>query len=124
MMLDFGFYNMDCLEGMKKFPDKYFQLAICDPPYGINIGSEPGGATNSGYRSEEEEANNSDRRSNSVRKQIRVGGGSASRPKHTRHSMTATYRVPCISKNCGVYQNTKSSGAGITSLTILERQNV
>ena len=76
-MLDFGFYNMDCLEGMKEFPDKYFQLAICDPPYGINIGSEPGGgATNSGYRSEEEEANNSNRRSNSVRKQIRVGGGS------------------------------------------------
>ena len=33
-MLDFGFYNMDCLEGMKKFPDKYFDLAIVDPPYG------------------------------------------------------------------------------------------
>lgn len=23
-MLDFGFYNMDCMEGMKEFPDKYF----------------------------------------------------------------------------------------------------
>lgn len=34
-MLDFGFYNMDCLEGMKHFPDKYFDLAIVDPPYGI-----------------------------------------------------------------------------------------
>lgn len=33
-MLDFGFYNMDCLEGMKEFPDKYFDLAIVDPPYG------------------------------------------------------------------------------------------
>ena len=33
-MLDFGFYNMDCLEGMKQFPDKYFDLAIVDPPYG------------------------------------------------------------------------------------------
>jgi site-specific DNA-methyltransferase (adenine-specific) len=29
-------YNMDCLEGMKQIPDKYFQLAIVDPPYGIN----------------------------------------------------------------------------------------
>lgn len=29
-------YNMDCMEGMKQFPDKYFELAICDPPYGIN----------------------------------------------------------------------------------------
>lgn len=22
-MLDFGFYNMDCMDGMKHFPDKY-----------------------------------------------------------------------------------------------------
>lgn len=36
-MLDFGYYNMDCVEGMKQFPDKYFDLAIVDPPYGINI---------------------------------------------------------------------------------------
>jgi len=26
---------MDCMEGMKQFPDKYFELAIIDPPYGI-----------------------------------------------------------------------------------------
>lgn len=35
-MLDFGFYNMDCMDGMKKFPAQYFDLAIVDPPYGIN----------------------------------------------------------------------------------------
>jgi len=29
------YYNMDCMEGMKQFPDKYFELAIVDPPYGI-----------------------------------------------------------------------------------------
>lgn len=34
-MLDFGYYNMDCVEGMQQFPDKYFDLAIVDPPYGI-----------------------------------------------------------------------------------------
>lgn len=34
-MLDFGFYNMDCMEGMASFPDKFFDLAIVDPPYGI-----------------------------------------------------------------------------------------
>src|SRR5574343_362538 len=28
-------YNMDCMEGMKQYPDKYFELAIVDPPYGI-----------------------------------------------------------------------------------------
>lgn len=30
-------YNMDCMEGMKQFPDKYFDLAIVDPPYGIGV---------------------------------------------------------------------------------------
>jgi site-specific DNA-methyltransferase (adenine-specific) len=29
-------YNSDCMEGMKAFPDKFFELAIVDPPYGIN----------------------------------------------------------------------------------------
>lgn len=28
-------YNMDCMDGMKHFPDKYFDLAIVDVPYGI-----------------------------------------------------------------------------------------
>jgi site-specific DNA-methyltransferase (adenine-specific) len=27
--------NIDCMEGMKRYPDKYFDLAIVDPPYGI-----------------------------------------------------------------------------------------
>ena len=25
-------YNMDCMIGMAQFPDKYFELAIVDPP--------------------------------------------------------------------------------------------
>lgn len=29
-------YNMDCMEYMKDIPDKFFDLAIVDPPYGIN----------------------------------------------------------------------------------------
>ena len=28
-------YNEDCVEGLKHFSDKYFDLAIVDPPYGI-----------------------------------------------------------------------------------------
>lgn len=28
-------YNQDCCLGMKEYPDKYFDLAICDPDYGI-----------------------------------------------------------------------------------------
>ena len=30
-------YNCDCLEYMKSLPDKYFDLCIADPPFGINI---------------------------------------------------------------------------------------
>lgn len=33
------FLNCDCMDLMKDIPDKYFELAIVDPPYG-------GGATN------------------------------------------------------------------------------
>ena len=40
-MLDFGFYNIDCMEGMSEFPNNYFDLAIVDPPYG--------GVTQGGY---------------------------------------------------------------------------
>lgn len=29
-------YNMDCMELMKQYPDKHFDLAIVDPPYGID----------------------------------------------------------------------------------------
>ena len=29
--------NMDCMEFMKQFPDKFFDLAVVDPPYGINM---------------------------------------------------------------------------------------
>jgi site-specific DNA-methyltransferase (adenine-specific) len=27
--------NIDCMEGMKMYPDKFFELAIVDPPYNI-----------------------------------------------------------------------------------------
>lgn len=33
-------YNMDCLEAMKGTPDKAFDLAIVDPPYGIGFAME------------------------------------------------------------------------------------
>ena len=45
------FENKDCMEAMKGFPDKFFDLALIDPPYGINIGKMnfvKGGATKRG----------------------------------------------------------------------------
>jgi len=32
-------FNEDCNVGLKRYPDKYFDLAICDIPYGINVGN-------------------------------------------------------------------------------------
>ena len=34
--------NEDCMELMKRYPDKHFDLAIVDPPYGININNNMG----------------------------------------------------------------------------------
>ena len=33
-------YLMDCIEGMKQFPDKLFDLAVVDPPYGIGAAKQ------------------------------------------------------------------------------------
>lgn len=33
-------YNEDCMVGMARYPDKYFDLAIVDPPYGIGASSK------------------------------------------------------------------------------------
>lgn len=41
-MIDFGYYCMDCMIGMKEFPDKYFDIAIVDPEQGRK---EHGGKT-------------------------------------------------------------------------------
>lgn len=41
-MLDFGFYNMDCMEGMKEIPDNSIDCVVTDCPYRI----VSGGCTN------------------------------------------------------------------------------
>ena len=33
-------YNCDCMEYMKGISDNYYDLAIVDPPYGINAGKK------------------------------------------------------------------------------------
>ena len=34
-------YNMDCMVLMREIPDKFFELAIVDPPYGIRADDNP-----------------------------------------------------------------------------------
>lgn len=35
------YFNEDCMAGMARYPDKHFELAIVDPPYGIGMSSNP-----------------------------------------------------------------------------------
>ena len=37
-------YNMDCMEAMAEMPDNCFDLAIVDPPYGIDVANMKMGA--------------------------------------------------------------------------------
>ena len=34
-------YNIDCMEYMRTLPEKAFDLAVVDPPYGIGISENP-----------------------------------------------------------------------------------
>ena len=34
-------YNVDCMEYMRTLPEKAFDLAVVDPPYGIGISENP-----------------------------------------------------------------------------------
>jgi site-specific DNA-methyltransferase (adenine-specific) len=36
-------FNTDCLAAMKSYPDNYFDLAIVDPPYGIDVTNQSQG---------------------------------------------------------------------------------
>jgi len=69
--------NEDCMELMKRYPDKHFDLAIVDPPYGIGIGTSIGGA----------------------RHLVKVGGAKLSSPKFKGDLMTLKSPMMNISKS-------------------------
>lgn len=101
-MLESGFYNMDCMEAMKQFPDGFFDLAIVDPPYGDG-GQKIGG----GYDSEAY--------STATKKVSRTGGTWAT--KYGKKSLRGTLpQEMTISKSCFASHAIKSFGAAITSL--------
>jgi site-specific DNA-methyltransferase (adenine-specific) len=41
--------NEDCMQLMSRYPDKYFELAIVDPPYGINEAAGKNATRNKGF---------------------------------------------------------------------------
>lgn len=80
-------YNLDCMQGMKEFPDGFFDLAIVDPPYGIGIdGQRKRVCTNPKHN----------------RKELRGKAG------------TRSHRPKNISESLNGYHKIKSYGAGIT----------
>ena len=42
-------FNADCMDIMRQYPDKYFELAVVDPPYGINAGKMTMGSGKHNY---------------------------------------------------------------------------
>ena len=39
----------DCIEVMSRYPDNYFDIAIVDPPYGINADQRRGDTGRNGH---------------------------------------------------------------------------
>ena len=49
-MANIELYNMDCMELMAQYPDKHFELAIVDPPYGIGVDGQKESSSKHGGR--------------------------------------------------------------------------
>lgn len=91
-------YNMDCMDYMKSIPDKHFDLAIVDPPYG--------GANSSVGR-----VKDSDKCLIGIN---RTGGTWAAKyGKKSEAGMKPPAKI--ISRSCSGFQSIKSFGAQIIS---------
>ena len=53
-------YNKDCVAGMREYPDKYFDLAIVDPPYGLGKRLHNGSSSSPFIKSQALKINNWD----------------------------------------------------------------
>ena len=47
-------YNIDCMDLMAQYPDKYFDLAVVDPPYGIGFDGQRKSSSKHGGRRKKE----------------------------------------------------------------------
>ena len=131
-MLDFGFYNMDCMDGMREFPDDYFELAIVDPPYGDAL--ENGGGWNrfggrfDKYKKDSEggvarktevQATNDTLFADCGKDKVRRVGGTWAE-KYAKKSLRGTWpRSRNTSMNCFASHETRLSGGATTSIYLL-----
>lgn len=131
-------FNMDCMEALKEFPDKYFDLAVVDPPYGDGVAErererrqaveqvrgtirplQDGTITFTAVAARERER---ERRGGEVISSADCGRGTVSRTggtwaeKFGKKSLSGTQpRSNRTSTNCSVSHATRSSGGAITS---------
>lgn len=92
-------YNIDCMEYMRTLPDKFFDLAVVDPPYG-------GGGKASQARSD------SVGTSTAIGPVSRTGGKWAAK-YGKKLSPGTTRQAKSISMSCFAYPSNRSSGAAI-----------
>lgn len=137
-MLDTIHYTLgDCIEGMKQFPDGFFDLAVVDPPYGdaggVWSGKERFGGRFDRYRSPVQPLRNvvrpvqeslSGSTTAADRKDIQFCGGGTTSPEPEEPGRQSTVKKllrgtrpqeKSISTSFSVSHATKSFGAAITS---------
>lgn len=117
-MIECGFYHGDCMDYLPDMPDKSIDLAICDPPYGINVGQAAmgmGGGKAPHRNRSARRAVETSLTSHSAANATQNGGGRESAeqshserllglqsaPKSTRRLTTAARQTPHILNNCG-----------------------
>ena len=110
-MIDSGFYNMNCMEAMKEFPDKFFDLAIVDPPYGIKVASHKGGKIIGGGRGSSE-----------VSPVYAPAKSNRTHQNFIIPSPMTVRRTKDISPNSKESRKIESSGAGTSCSTISARR--
>lgn len=111
------FFNADCMEGMKQFPDKYFDLAVVDPPYGDGLENSRGGYWNRfGERFDRyKQTRTAEERQTAGREHgvMRTGGTWAAKfSKKSLRGMSPRNRNTL--KNCFASHETRLSGGAIT----------
>ena len=111
-----AFVCADCMDVMRRFPDGYFDIAITDPPYGINMGHTCG-VGRGGYN----------RPFGGGTPQISVYGENTkalAKVNFITRSTIARRRTVNTSRNLCEYQKRRLYGAVISSWIILEKRLV
>lgn len=108
-------FNIDCLEGMHAFPDKFFDLAVVDPPYGD-------GRSQSGNVERESNTVTHTQQTDGEKASVhRTGGGWAAKLDPGKKSERGTLRRGRnILRSCSASHATRSSGAAIISPFLLQ----